>query len=407
MKARPALVIWLLLIFLAACGQAPTSTATTTPTAVPTSTPTLTPTATATPTPTITPTPTPLGASEPKLAFVGKDSQGNLGLYIDGLYTGQPERIASITVSEEDAAYLYMRWSPDGKRLVFENNNELNRRSLFVFDVAAKNIREITRIPSGKYVFDLNWSPDGNLYFAMASIGAGSIFLDELYHKLDLSNGQISRTKEYYPANHNSHVNNATTCNWQLFPDSIKALSIGGVGGYGPNGAVYDRICFYPELSSYGGLKYNEETTDFVLLTEEGKDNQTLATFPANFGLNASMDLNLSPDRSKTLIIGNGGIWTSDNQFHGGQFAYAIDLSGPPLDISDPGILDTWFPAHVFGWAPDSKNYLRAEWEQRLLVMGAIPEEVVYEYTIPNEVTPLFVVSGSASGFDMVWPASP
>jgi hypothetical protein len=61
----------------------------------------------------------------------------------------------------------------------------------------------------------------------------------------------------------------------------------------------------------------------------------------------------------------------------------------------------------VYGWAPDSKNYLRAEWEQRLLVMGAMPGEVMYEYTIPNGVTPLIVVSGNASGFDMVWPALP
>jgi hypothetical protein len=397
----------LILTFVTACGQAPAPTATTTPTAVPTSTPTPTPTATATPTPTITPTPTPLGASEPKLAFVGKDSQGNLGLYVDGLYTGQPEKIASITVSEEDAAYLYMRWSPDGSQLVFENNNELNRRSFFLFDTASKGVREITRIPSGKYVFDLNWSPDGHLFFAMASIGAGSIFLDELYHKLDVATGQISRTKEYYPANGNSHIREFASCNWQSFPDAIRALTLGGVGGFGPNGAVYDRVCFYPDLDAYAGLKYNEQTTEFVSFTEAGEEQETFAVFPANFGLNASMDLDVSTDQSKMLMIGNGGVWSSDNQFHGGQFAYVIDLVNLPLDIRDPEILDNWFPAHVFGWAPDSKNYLRAEWEQRLLVMGAIPEEVVYEYTLPTDVTPLFVVSGNASGFDMVWPASP
>jgi WD40 repeat protein len=405
MNTGRTLVLCLILAFLASCGQAPIPAATITPTAIPTDTPT--PTPTATPTPTITPTPTPLGASEPKLAFIGKDSQGTLGIYIDGLYTGQPEKISAVTVAEEDAPYLYLRWSPDGTQLIYENNNELNRRSLFVFDAASNGIREMTRIPSGKYVFDLNWSPDGNLYFAMASIGSGSIFLDELYHKLDVSTGQISRTKEYYPANQNSHVHGLTTCNWQLFPDAIRALSIGGVGGYGPNGAVYDRICFYPELDSYGGLKYNEETTDFVLLTEEGQDDQTLAIFPANFGLNSSMDLSLSPDESQILMVGEGGVWSSDSQFSGGQFAYVIDLSSLPIDISDPEILGTWFPTHVFGWSPDSKNYLVAKWEQQLLVMGAMLEEMVYEYPIPNEVTPLFVVSGGASGFDMVWPPLP
>ena len=406
MKSGLTLAICLILTSLTSCSQASTPTATTTPTAIPTNTPTLTPTATATPTPTVTPTPTPLGASEPKLAFVGKDSQGNLGLYVDGLYTGQPEKVASITESEEDATYLYMRWSPDGSQLVFENNNELNRRSFFLFDAASKEVREITRIPSGKYVFDLNWSPDGHLYFAMASIGAGSIFLDELYHKLDVSTGQISRTKEYYPANGNSHIRELTSCNWQSFPDAIRALTLGGVGGFGPNGAVYDRVCFYPDLDAYAGLKYNEQTTEFVSFTEAGEEEETFAIFPANFGLNASMDLDVSPDRSQMLIIGNGGIWSSDNQFHGGQFAYVIDLSSLPLDISDPEILDTWFPAHVFGWSPDSKNYLRAEWEQRLLVMGVMPGDISYEYKIQNGVTPLIAVSGNASGFDMVWPAA-
>jgi hypothetical protein len=61
----------------------------------------------------------------------------------------------------------------------------------------------------------------------------------------------------------------------------------------------------------------------------------------------------------------------------------------------------------VYGWSPDSKNYLRAEWERRLLVIGAMPGEVVYEYPVPDEVTPLLVVSGNATGFDMVWPDLP
>jgi WD40 repeat protein len=226
MRSGRTFVIGLILMFLASCGQAPTAMPTITPTSIPTSTATLTPTAT--PRPTITPTPTPLGASEPKLAFVGKDFQGNLGIYVDGLYTGQPEKISPITVSEENAPNLLMRWSPDGNQLVFENNNDLNKRSFFMFDAASRDIREISQIPSGKYVFDLNWSPDGHLYFAMASIGAGSIFLDELYHKLDVSTGQISRTKEYYPANGNSHIREFTSCNWQSFPDAIRALTLRG-----------------------------------------------------------------------------------------------------------------------------------------------------------------------------------
>jgi hypothetical protein len=39
--------------------------------------------------------------------------------------------------------------------------------------------------------------------------------------------------------------------------------------------------------------------------------------------------------------------------------------------------------------------------------MQAFPPEVAYTYTIHSEVTPLFQVSQNASGFDVLWPASP
>ena len=403
MKTRLILATCLILTFLTAC-QSLIPTPTATPTNTPTPTATLTPTLTST----ITPTPTPIGSTEPKIAFVGKDPQGNLGIYMDGLYTRKPEKISPVIVPEDRAPFLNMRWSPDGKRLVFENNDELKRRSFFLFDIASNSVQEITRIPSGKYVFDFNWSLDGNtLYFGMASIGSHTIFLEDTYFKLDLSNGQISKAIKFYPPNNsNSHVNSGANCNSESFPSVIHELTFGGMGGYGRNGVIYDYICFYPELNIYGGLKYNEQTTDFVFITEEGEVGKILVTFPANFY--GGMDLRLSPDKSQILIIGEGG-----DDKKGGQFVYAAQLTSLPIDKSDPQILDTWHYIHVFGWSPDSMNYLVAEVNNKIgeqeghfEIIRASSGDVVYEYKIQNQVTPVFIVWRGA-GFDMVWPVSP
>jgi hypothetical protein len=336
------------MMLITACGNSaelrPAVTSTSLPTAIPTSNTTPTPTST----PTITPTPTPIGAIEPKIAFVGKDSQGNLGIYVDGLYTGKPEKISPVTVPEENAPYLALKWSPDGTKLMFVNNNEINRKSFFLFDSKTQDIQEITRVPSGQDVFGPNWSADGKFFYFSA---ASRSHPQAVNYKLDLSTRGMSQTDEISSINNNSHVNSLANCNGQ-FPDGIRALTLGGVGGLGPNGAIYDRICFYPALAQYGGLKYNEGSTEFNLLAEDGEVQKTLVTFPPNFFLNGSIDLSLSPDKSQLLIIGEGGSDTAQ-----APFAFPIQLTNVPLDKSNLKLGgDNWSPLQVYGWSPDGMN---------------------------------------------------
>ena len=383
-------------LLLAGCGagQPLGPTITPSPTITLTSTPTATPTPTHTRTPTIAPTSTPIGVTEPKIAFVGMDSQEGLGIYVDGFYRGKPEKIASISFPEDRASYLYMRWSPDGKQLVFENSNELNKSSFFLYDVASHSIREITKVPSGKYVFDFNWSPDGNtFYFGMASIGARSLFLDEIYHKLDLSDGQISRVNEYYVISRNFLINNEINCH-NLLPSikSIKSLD---------NNNELDWVCFYPNLNSHGALKRTTESTDLVLLSPTGEVDKILVKFPVGFYTNGWLGLSLSPDKTQILIVGEGGDGTNS-----GQFAYAVQLTSVPIDRR-LDLMSTYPFIHVFGWSPDSKNYLAAEWENRLLIIRASSRDVVYEYRIQNQVAPAFSIRQAVFGYDMVWPMLP
>jgi hypothetical protein len=398
-----------MLILLTACGQTTVATASATSTAVPTNSPTLTPTPTSTLTPTITPTPTPIGATEPKIAFVGKDSQGQLGVYIDSFYTRKPQKIAPVTLSEDRAAYLSIRWSPDGRKLMFINNNELNRESFYLFDSTTNTVEEITRVPSGQDAFSFAWSVDDVFYFSAASRSRPQA----VNYKIDLTSRGMSQTNEFHSATHNSHSNSSTDCGWETQPQTIRTLEMGGVGGFGPNGVIYERICFYPDLSAYGGLKYNEETTDFVLLTEDGQEDQTLVTFPANFGLNGFIDLSVSPDASRVLVIGEGGIQDFGNGCC--QFAHLVDLSAAPLDKTDRETFAGWpHFFHVFGWSPDSMNYLIAErnWnianpEDRFEIIRADSGQVVYEYRMPNQVTPVFSIGQVVYGYDMVWPVLP
>jgi hypothetical protein len=410
MNIRRIQAICLILILLTACGPATVPTSSATSTAAPTKPPTLTPSPTLTLTPTVTPTPTPIGLTEPRIAFVGKDSQGQLGIYIDGFYTRQPKKIISLTVPEERAAYLSLRWSPNGKKLMFVNNNSLNRESFFLFDTTTNLPQEITRVPSGQDVFGFGWSADGAVfYFSAASRSRPQA----VSYKIDLSTRGVSQTNEVSSASHNSHSNGLTDCNWETTPQTIRDLTMGGVGGFGPNEVVYDRVCFYPGLGLYGGLKYNEETTEFVLLTEEGEEEQTLVTFPADFGLNGFMTLSTLLDASRVLVIGEGGVQGFGNGCC--QFAYIVDRSEAPLDRTDKEIFAGWpHFIHAFGWSPDGLNYLIAErdWndpnpEDRFQIVHAESGEVVYEYRMPAQVTPAFSLGQVIAGYDIVWPALP
>lgn len=410
MKVGIIISILMPLSVLSACAPALPPSPTVTSTPIPTHTFTPRPTSTVTPTPTLTPVPTTIGLTEPKIAFIGKDLQGNLGIYVDGLYTGKPQKIAPATVTEERAAWLGLRWSHDGSKLIFVNNNELNRESFYLYDSQTGEMQEITQVPRGQDVFSFNWSPDDTVFYFGAASRAHP---QAMNYKIDLATRGMSQVNQGLAAAHNSHAHTQTDCNWESQPQTIRGLSMGGVGGLGPNGVIYDRICFYPELNAYAGLKYNEETTDFVLLTEAGEEDRVLATFPANFGLNGFMDLSLSPDASQLLVIGEGSVEAFGNGCC--QFAHLVQLSGPPADQSDKEIFAGWpHFVHVFGWSPDGRNYLIAErdWnaaspEDKIEIVQADSGDVVYEYRIPSQVSPVFSIQQVITGYDMIWPAAP
>ncbi len=58
---------------------------------------------------------------------------------------------------------LAARWSPDGKRILFESDRDGNASDIFVMDADGSNVQRLTTAPgSGKFSSDYDWSPDGN-----------------------------------------------------------------------------------------------------------------------------------------------------------------------------------------------------------------------------------------------------
>lgn len=397
-------LIMVLGLVLSACGSA---TIFATPTATPTQPkPTSTPTATHTPspTPTQTITPTPIGGSEPIVAFVGKDSQGNYGLYVDSFYTRRPKKIAPVPVFVNDRGFPYtyvpMRWSSEGKKLIFVNG-ELTKRSFFLFDTITGEVREIAKVPNGQNPFgELIWSQDGNeIFFSAASPGSRASH----YWKLDLVSGKFTEiTNEYYVVNSYFHVNSPINCNNSL--PSIKSIK-----SFDHNNEL-DKVCFYPDLNSHGALKRNKESTDLVLLSANGEVDKILVKFPAGFYTNGWIGLSLSPDKTQILIVGDGGIGVT-----GHLFVYLAQLISLPLDKSDPKLFQEYDPSqemriHVYGWSPDSQDYLIAsgsESDYKLAVIQAASGNILSEYRIPSEIEPAILIYQSVIGIEMIWPSKP
>jgi hypothetical protein len=396
MNGRLLSSVFLIWMALAACGQIP-APAGMTSAAPPSPTPRAGLALTATSISMSTPIPTPIGAAEPKVAFVGKDVQGNLGIYVDGLYLGSPEKIAVVTLAAARASYLPMRWSPDGRQLMFVNANELQQESFFLFDTKSGDLQEIARVPEDLTVTSSDWSADGRSF----SFRGGASKHQTVSYRLDLADGGLSQAADSSFINNNSHVNSLADCSGK-FPTAVQILSFAAAGGLGPNGVIYDRICFYPALKFYAGLKYNQDSTEFVLLTEKGEVKQTLVRFPAQYFLNGFMDMSLSPDGSRLLLVGEGGSDRAQS-----QFVIPIQIDKEAIDRRALDLKSAFAPLQVFGWSPDSQHYLVAESGPRLEVMQAFPQQVAFKYIIHSEVTPLFQVSQTAAGFDMVWPASP
>lgn len=391
---REYLKTFIIALFLTSCSSISAPAATPTQTkAILTATATLT--SVPTPTETSTPIPTPIGGSEPKVAFVGKELQGDYAIYVDGFYTKSPEKIASVSLPEETIPFIQMKWSPDGKKLIFVNGEPTNW-SLFLFDTSTGQVREIANVPNRQDAFDLSWSPDSNEVFFITATRSTPL----RSWKLDVSSGEIMETKEEHGLSY--HISNSINCDPSTFPASLRALS-----PY--RDFVHFVICFNPDANTYYALKANEESTDLVLLTPTGEVDHVLAKFPVDFVTNGYIGLFYSPDQSKALIVGDGGI-----QITGHQFAYVTDFESAPLDKSDPQLFDESTSSqdfvHVYGWSPDSQDYLTASGygtAYQIAIVSAATGRPLLQYQIPNSIEPAILIFQRADGIDMVWPSEP
>lgn len=381
--------------FLVACNSIAAPTATPTQ-PKPTSTPTAT--YTPSPTPTQTPIPTPIGGSEPRVAFIGKDSQGNYGIYVDGFYTRKPEKIASVSASKDydGPNPTSMKWSSDGKKLIFVNG-EPTKLSFFLFDAITGEVQEIAKVPNRQDVFYLLWSQDGKEIFFGTASRSNPQARD---WKLGLSDGKLVETK-YIGINSSFHVNSSINCDFSSLPSSIKSL-------FHYRDFV---ICFYPDMNAYYALSKNEKSTDLVLLSLTGEIGDILANFPVDFTTNGFIGLLLSPDKSQILIVGDGGIWPNGG---GHQFAYVAQFDSLPLDKSDSQLFDesTSYQqfVHVYGWSPDGQNYIVASglWTDfKLAIIHGASGRVSYEYQIPDEIEPAIFITQGGGGIEMTWPSEP
>ena len=295
--------------------------ATVTVTAQPAKSATLAPTSpplpTGTPTLTSTPTliPTVTGGSEPLIAFTANDRQGNLNLYIDGFLTGKPEMITRITLPEEDPIPK-VRWSPDGSKLAYTNANEKGERWLVVYDLVMNAFQEVYKLPSGRYVHQIEWSEDGTmLTFVTANMRPpGPNLATRRIHLPDLIYLPVEGEKLWI--NEVSGLNTHAQCFDNRRP-VVRDLAKAG----------YRDLCYFPQLDQYGGLRYGDAGVDFYLFSQDGHEARMLARFPADFSTNGAIDLLLSPNQARLLLVAQPQRRTGSDTERGIPMAIAISVT--------------------------------------------------------------------------------
>jgi dipeptidyl aminopeptidase/acylaminoacyl peptidase len=385
----------------------PSSTPTFIPTATsqPTSTPTLTPTASPTSTPTMTPTV--IGGSEPKVAFAAIDLQGNKNLYITGLFTGQPKMVTHLLLPEKGSIPV-IKWAPDGNRLLLVNGDETKQQWLYSYDLMTGAFRKLYFLREGRYIDSMTWSADGNsVVIVTANEKPPGPALG--YAQIDLKTGELSPApKGNYWINNVTRVSTQAICSNGLDPKKIRKLD------------GYRRICYFPQIGLYGGMQESEGSVEYVLLSEEGQVQDTLFSFPANFSTNGVINLLLSPDKSRVILMGQG------NGAPYQQFAIPVVLGNTTTQSINPQILtydsEIWKatpPPHVitsffvYSWSPDSRSYLAARFYidgtnttdytnlGEFVVIDADSGEIGFTYQFPKDIQPFY---NSYFGFDLVWP---
>ncbi len=358
-----------------------------------------------------------VGGSEPKIAFIAKDVQGDINLYVDGFFTGEPRSITKILLPEGDST-MEIKWSPDGRKLVFTNHDENQELWVFVYDSEENDFQRLYKVPAGRYVSDYKWSAD-HYTFIMQTVNARCCEPGWAYFQINFADGNLERVQgDGFWINSVSRANSQSIC--FVRTKQIQRMQSAG----------YREVCYFPEIGLYGGLKYEEHAVEYYLLSEDGQVQKTLLRFPTDFGTNGAIDLLLSPDKSRVLMIGEPLRLLGRDTERGIPFAIPISMTDISVGTAEPETLfysgpiyEATPPPHelmsklVYGWSPDSRSYLEARFffdgydrvnftgRGEIIVINADSEDAVYSYDFPSDVVALITPYGS--GFDIVWSSQP
>lgn len=197
-----------------------TNTSTRMPSLTPTLTLTRTPTKTPTPTYTSTPTPTLIGVIEPLLAYVGFDSKGQYGIYIDGFYSNTPKKITGLNFPEDQYKGSMMKWSKDGKYLAFDAYNSNNEPAIYLYDTTLDESYEIVQIPRNERTISLMWSSNNQSLFVYTYSNNDSKWI------IDIPMKKLTKIRFPYTIHSNNHDITDKTALWcccedvlDLYPD--------------------------------------------------------------------------------------------------------------------------------------------------------------------------------------------
>ncbi len=431
-------------LILCACTASPdlvaTQTATLPPTstATPSQTPTLTftPTLTLTPTvtPTFTPTPTPVGGGVVKIAFIGRDQQGEYAMYIGNPHTSTYTAVTPIEYAPnpyidqqeipDRTGAISLAWSPDGRYLAF-NTGSVAQDSLSVLDVETGLIQKIHELPKGSWVDKIDWAPGDQRVFAYKVSSFSGTFRSDFW---------IGNLDKSEPVNF--------------------ARNAFGMRGWSPDGSAYyfsssplrryepytgkTTTINEPRVTGFNGgysLQYLPDIDDFLVgafSVEENGDLTSSLFFlnnPTPLAING-MDfgpetLSFSPDRKRLylrayslaciLIIDNQAVTCLEDTFTG-FFGWTPDSSGLVVMTRTDEAEEILSGVFDETKNPNESDKYAAYDEQvprilQLAVADAATGEILTTIPFPKDIQPMIKIANQQNdngwGLGLHWQTQP
>jgi len=312
-----------------------------------------------------------------------------------------------------------MKWSQDGRKLVFTNQDENQEKWLFAYDVVEQDFQKLYKIPTWRSVGDIKWNADGS-NITISTVNSACCNPGWAYYRINLSDGTTEQIKgNGFWINSVSKVDSQITCPDYRDPTNKRLRSAG-----------YDGICYFPDLGLYGGLKYQVDRVDYDLLSEDGQVQKTLVRFPPGMFTNGVIDLLLSPDKSKVLLTGEPTRLVTNYMEGGIPFAFPVSMTDPSVKLTSPETLyydgpvyeanpppHVLYRRYVYGWSHDSRNYIEVRVyfdgydrvtylaQGEFVIINADSGSVMYMYDFKDDIQPFITTWGS--GFHIVWPGQP